>query len=359
MRYPEFFHPFAQAPHLGGALYATREEEVAAQARAWRETHKLKRAEQDEHRVLVLPIDVQVGFCMDPETVAANLPWTPKGGALYVPGSAQDTTRACRFILDNLARITTIAPSLDTHQVFQIFHADFWAHSESGAPPPPFTVMASATEASEVVGHHPDGSSAPYRARRSPELAAAYPAALEEVGAAPLTIWPYHCRLGSTHHALMPILSEVQLFHSIARDTPARFDMKGQRPLTESYGVVGDEVAQLQGVPVGEKARPGYIEALLEYEQIVVFGQALSHCVKATVDQIAAAFSAIDPALLQRITVLSDCCSPVSPIPGFEGDPESPLNFPAVGQKALAKWAGMGIGVQASTDPLRVPVQAG
>ncbi|MFT5587297.1 MAG: nicotinamidase-related amidase [Cognaticolwellia sp.] len=354
MRYPEFFHPFAQAPHLGGSLYATREEDVAAQARAWRDTHSLTSADQDEHRVLVLPIDVQVGFCMDPDTVATNLPWPPKGGALFVPGAPQDTTRACRFILDNLAQITSIAPSMDTHQVFQIFHADFWAQIQSGTPPPPFTVMGPAND-SKVQGTHPDGSTAAYRATRSPELAAAYPAALADAGAAPLTIWPYHCRLGSTHHALMPILSEVQLFHSIARDTPARFDLKGQRPLTESYGVVGDEIAELQGVSVGERSRPGYIQALLEYDQIVVFGQALSHCVKATVDQIAAAFSAIDPALVQRITVLSDCCSPVSPIPGFEEDPESPLNFPAVGRKALVRWAQMGIQVQASTEALRAP----
>lgn len=153
----------------------------------------------------------------------------------------------------------------------------------------------------------------------------------------------------------MPILSEVQLFHSVARAAPARFDLKGQRPLTESYGVVGDEVAELKGVSVGARARPGYIEALLDYQEIVIFGQALSHCVKATVDQIAAAFSAIDPALLSRLTVLSDCCSPVSPIPGFEGDPDSPLNFPAVGEKALARWAAMGIHVQPSTAPLRAP----
>lgn len=352
MRYPEFFHPFAQAPHLGGALYATREELVAAQARAWRETRSIAPAHTDTQKVLVIPIDVQVGFCMDPETVATNLPWTPQGGALFVPGSPQDTTRACRFVLDKLPQITAIAPTLDTHQVFQIFHADFWAQVDTGAAPPPFTVMAPATE-DQVLGTHPDGQRAHYRAPSAPALAAAYPRALAARGAAPLTIWPYHCRLGSTHHALMPLLSEVQLFHSIARQTPARFDLKGQRPLTESYGVVGDEVAELQGEAVGVLARPGYIEALLEYEQIVLFGQALSHCVKATVEQIAAAFEAIDPALLDRLTVLSDCCSPVTPIPGFKGDPDSPLNFPAVGQKALAVWAARGIRVQSSSEPLR------
>lgn len=339
--FPDFIQPFLSRPELGGALYATREEDIAAQARAWRQTHSLRPASLDQKRVIAIPIDVQVGFCMDP-ALAPELPFSTGGGSLYVPGAGADTTRAARFLLRHLDRITAIRPSLDTHRVFQIFHADFW-QDEAGNPPPPFAVMEA--DGDRVLGRLPDGSARPFSARLDPELGLAYCRALAERGAAPLTIWPYHCRLGSTHHALMPLLSEVQLFWAIARHAEPHKDLKGQQTWTESYGIVGDEVETLAQVPVGQLERPGYIDSLLRFDRIVLFGQALSHCVRSTVDQIAGHLAARDPELLQRMVVLEDCCSPVPAIAGFEDQPDSPLNFPAVGRAALDRWRAQGIHV--------------
>lgn len=344
---PDFIQPFLSRPELGGALYATREEAVAAQARAHRDAHGIRPASSDRERVIAVPIDVQVGFCMDP-AFAPPLPFPTGGGSLHVPGSGADTTRAAAFLLRNLERITAIRPSLDTHRVHQVFHADFW-RDETGAPPPPFTVME--VQGESVLGRLPDGSARPFTARLDPALGLAYCRALAEQGAAPLSIWPYHCRLGSTHHALMPLLSEVQLFWAIARQAADPVDLKGQQTWTESYGIVGDEVESLAGQRVGDSERPGYIDALLHYDRVVLFGQALSHCVRATVDQIAAAFTARGAAL-SRLVVLQDCCSPVPAIPGFEQDPDSPLNFPVVGRAALDRWRAQGIQVIDSTQDL-------
>lgn len=357
--YPEFFRPFINNPEVAGMVYLTREEEVAAQARAFRETHGIKPASLDASEnggtVAVIPVDVQVGFCAPPDVQLGrtasglDLPWTPSGGSLFVPGAPGDTYRGSKFILDNLQYISAVFPSLDTHRVYQIFHADFWRSTTTKAPPPAFTTMTVDT-LGVVTGLHPDGSTDTYVTLFSRNLASAYCKTLADQGSPPLTIWPYHCRVGSTHHSLMPILSEVQMFHEVTRRADDGVDIKGYQAFTESYGIVGDEVGVIDGVVLGEEVRAGYIDKLVQYDVVVIWGEALSHCVRATVDQIKKHFAARDPDLVKKLYVLEDASSPVPAIPGFENDASSPLNFPAVAQAALAQWKAEGINVVRTTD---------
>jgi nicotinamidase-related amidase len=78
-----------------------------------------------------------------------------------------------------------------------------------------------------------------------------YAGQLEKKGKYSLTIWPYHAMLGGVGHALVSGVEEAVYFHSMARLTQPAFEVKGDRPFTEHYSVVGPEVTS---GPQGESA---------------------------------------------------------------------------------------------------------
>ena len=91
-----------------------------------------------------------------------------------------------------------------------------------------------------------------------------YAESLEKKGKYALTIWPYHAMLGGIGHALVPAVEEAIFFHSIARLAQPDFEVKGDRPFTENYSVIGPEV--LTG-PMGEtlgKRNMKFIQQLQE-----------------------------------------------------------------------------------------------
>jgi nicotinamidase-related amidase len=53
------------------------------------------------------------------------------------------------------------------------------------------------------------------------------------------------------------------------------------------------------------------IEELSRYDVVLVAGQAKSHCVAWTVEDLISAFKEIDPSYVRKIHLLEDCTSPV------------------------------------------------
>ncbi len=74
-------------------------------------------AAEDRFRICLVAVDIQNTFC------------TP-GFELFVPGAVEDSRRLCEFVYRNLAVLTEIVPTLDTHQAIQIFHAAFLVDAE-------------------------------------------------------------------------------------------------------------------------------------------------------------------------------------------------------------------------------------
>ena len=111
-----------------GTLYLERAARVTDEAIAARVTHGIPEARADRERIAAFGIDGQVAFC------------TP-GASLFVPGAVEDTVRTVEWLYRNLARITTLVLSLDTHSVYQIFHPAAWVDAE-GRHPAPFTVIS-------------------------------------------------------------------------------------------------------------------------------------------------------------------------------------------------------------------------
>jgi nicotinamidase-related amidase len=190
------------------------------------------------------------------------------------------------------------------------------------------------------------------RAEGFPDFEAAsvdYTEQLEKSGRYVLTIWPYHALLGGASHALVPALMEAALYHAVARRAETVFEIKGRSAVTENYSVLSPEVRRLGGRAVGE-FNTRLFDLLMGHDRLYVFGQAKSHCVRATLLDLMEECRRRDPALLARIHVLEDAMSPVPPPPL---DPLPPaLDFPRVAADALRTFAAAGMRIVSTRDPV-------
>lgn len=300
-------------------LWQERSQMLAELAPSWRDAHKLSLPQDDDPRIALFGIDCQVGFVMP-------------DASLQVPGALDDMTRACRFLYHNLHRITKLFFSMDTHHAFQIFHPAFWQDPQ-GQHPPPFTILQTT-----------DIQSGKYTPTQSPELAKEYVQRLEASGKYSLMIWPYHCLLGGLSHALVPLVMEAALFHTFTRQVPPRIERKGEHPLTENYSVLEPEVKALQGQAVGS-FNQDLFEELMTFDRIYIWGEASSHCVKATIESLHQHILQTDPSAVSKLYILQDC---MSPVPATPGGPD----FPQLAQDFLQECQTHGMHLVHSTDPL-------
>jgi nicotinamidase-related amidase len=172
-----------------------------------------------------------------------------------------------------------------------------------------------------------------------------YTRKLKQGGKYDLTIWPYHGLLGSIGHALVPAVDEAVFFHAIARLSPPDFQIKGDNPLTEHYSVLGPEVKEgPDGKPIAAKDRI-WIEQLLQFDAIIIAGQAKSHCVAWTVgDLLDEVRVRGDAALAAKVYLLEDCTSPVV-IPGV-------IDYTDAADEAFGRFSDAGMRIVRSTDPI-------
>jgi len=315
-------------------------QSLSVESAAYAQSHGIKPAQTDKKRVCLLAIDVQNTFCLPDFELFV-------GGRSGV-GAVKDTQRLCEFIYRNLDSITEIVPTMDTHSAAQIFHAVFWVN-EAGEHPEPMTMITyddvkekkwqvnplivkgllsqlkseSVTVDVEAFAHH-------------------YAKQLSDRGKYPLTIWPYHSMLGGIGHALVPAFEEACFFHSIARNSPTRFEAKGDNPLTENYSILSPEVLTDQtGQPVAQK-NDRLIQHLLEFDAVIVAGQAKSHCVAWTVSDLLDEIKARDPSLAKKIYLLEDCTSPVV-VPGV-------LDFTDAANATYEEFRSSGMNIVTSVD---------
>jgi nicotinamidase-related amidase len=309
---PGFYEPSSV-----GTLFIERSETIASSAVAYREKWGIPPSEEDELRIAAFGIDCQVGFC-HPQA------------SLFVPGAVGDMQRAVEWIYANLRNLTTLYFSLDTHGVYQIFHPSWWVDPD-GHHPAPFTAISA-----------DDVREGRWRAVHHADVALEYCERVEASGKYLLTVWPYHTLLGGTSHALLPAVMEAAIFHAVARCQQTHIETKGTHPLTESYSVLSPEVCELGGNVVGGFNNELF-QALMTHDRVYVFGEASSHCVLSTLQDMLARLELVDPAMARKIYVLKDAMSPVTP-PPLDPLPES-LNFPSLAQAALDRFAAAGMNI--------------
>ncbi|HLL86648.1 MAG TPA: hypothetical protein VK387_05000 [Thermoleophilaceae bacterium] len=322
-------------PSRVGEVWRVRYEERAREAAAWAEEHDVAPASEDSARVCLLAVDVQNTFCIpDFELFVAGRSGT---------GAVDDNRRLCEFVYRNLGTITQTLPSLDTHYAMQVFHA-IWLVDEEGNHPPPYTLVSADdvehgrwrmnTAVAEALGIDPG-----YAQRH----VAHYTRQLAEGDKYELTIWPYHAMLGGIGHAVVSAVEEAIFFHAMARRSQPEFQVKGNDPLTEHYSILGPEVTE---GPDGDRLagrNSELIDKLLTFDVVIVAGQAKSHCMAWTIDDLIEDAD-VREHLAERIYLLEDCTSPVV-VPGV-------IDYTEKADAAFKRYAAAGMHVVRSSDPV-------
>jgi nicotinamidase-related amidase len=322
-------------PNKVGEVWKVPYQERAEEAEKWAKQHNIQPAANDRFKICLVAVDVQNTFCIP-------------GFELFVEGrsgtgAVDDNRRLCEFIYRNLDVITQIFPTMDTHQTMQIFHSVFWVN-DKGEHAAPFTLISGEDVEKGRWKFNPVlsyslGIDEDYAERHLLN----YTKTLKEGGKYDLTIWPYHVMLGSIGHALVPAVEEAIFFHSIARYSQPSFQVKGDNPLTEHYSVLGPEV--LEG-PDGEQIAQKnikFIERLLQFDAVIIAGQAKSHCVAWTIDDLLEDIFVRDKKLAEKVYLLEDCTSPVV-VPGV-------MDYTDEANAAFQRFADAGMHVVRSTDP--------
>lgn len=238
------------------------------------------------HALLI--IDAQNDFC-DPF------------GSLYVEGAEKDMQKLAGFIIKNQSKVDHICLTLDSHPVLHIAHPFFWYNTQ-GEHPHPFTVITSK-----------DVEQGLWKTNYRPEQSLNYLKQLEAQGQFPHMIWPLHCVTGSwgfaIHNSLMKAIVEwakLGKFHQIIS--------KGSNPYTEHFGIFASNIP-LDEFP-DTHINYELIYQLNEYEHIWIAGEAKSHCVATSLNQLLT----FQPEMASKIYLLEDCMSDVAGL-GQLGEP--------------------------------------
>lgn len=305
-KFPSFYDP-----KRIGTLFHPDVAVIAAEAAS----ANLKAAAEDREKVHLVIIDMQIDFCHT-------------NGTLNVPGSLDDLRRTIEFIYNNAERITNITCSLDSHLPHQIFSPGWWVDA-AGNHPAPFTLIS-----------YNDIKQGVWRPVVAPLQSTEYVKKLEAEAKKTLCIWPYHTMIGNIGNALDQELWSAVFWHSIARKSQPTFLTKGSVPLTEHYSIVQPEVP-VASHPLGGKNK-AFLDTLAEADVVLVAGEAESHCVLESVEDIVEDFGN-KPEALKKLYFLRDCTSPVL---------HPDIDFHAIAIKRFDEFERQGVNFINSSDPL-------
>lgn len=241
-----------------------------------------------DSRPSLLIIDPQNDFCDIP------------GAALPVPGADADMRRLAALIDARGAALDAITITLDSHQRLDIAHPGFWQRAD-GTPVAPFTTITAAQLRA--------GEFRPRDALALPR-AQAYLDALEARGRYTLMVWPVHCEIGSWGHNLHAAVQAAVAAWQERRLRPVHYVIKGMNPWTEHYSALQAEVPDPADPDTAlNRALLARLDASAE---LWIAGEASSHCVRATVEHLAAH---LPSGRLDKLVLIEDAMSPVA---GFE-----------------------------------------
>ena len=225
------------------------------------------------------------------------------GGSLAVPTANEDAVRIQRFIREHIDEIKDIIVTQDSHHLTHIAHGAFW-EDKNGNSPSPFTSISF----KDVC----QGKWIP-KVKDRLEYCKQYTKELEGKGKFVLTIWPEHCLLGTPGHCVVPPIDSALQEWSRHNNREVEYVMKGMNSLTEMYSALEAEVP----IPddMSTQLNSKLLRRLQSAKQLVVCGQALSHCVNFTLRDIVKHWRSD----ISRIHLMRDGTSSV---PTFEADGE-------------------------------------
>jgi nicotinamidase-related amidase len=323
-------------PTRVGEVWRVDYEARFGDAQRWRDRHDLRASADDDLRVALVAVDVQNTFC------------TP-GFELFVAGrsgtgAVDDSRRLCEFLYRNLHRVTRIFPTQDTHQAMQIFHRVFLVGPDGDHPQPYELVSAEDVASGRWRADETVAEALGFDPGYVQEHLVHYTRTLEHSGKYALTVWPFHGLLGGIGHALVSAVEEAIFFHGVARSSQPSFQIKGAEALTEHYSMLGPEVeTDHEGTPLASRNQP-LIGGLLAYDAVVIAGEAKSHCVAWTIQDLLDDPLVRGTHLEEKVYLLEDCTSPVV-VPGV-------VDYTSEADAAFDRFAESGAHVVRSTEPM-------
>ena len=240
----------------------------------------------------LLIIDAQHSFCNP-------------NGALFVPGADQDVIRLSNMVDRLKMKIDDIHVTLDSHNEVDIAHPIFWINNK-GEHPDPFTIIS----VDDVVNGVWSTTNPACRKR-----ATAYVRALDANGRYPLCIWPPHCIIGTEGCTIEQPLADRLSEWCRDRFKKINYVVKGSNIFTEHYSAIQADVIDPKDPTT--MLNTGFTDILAEADQILIAGQALSHCVANTVTDIINVFGESN---VSKLVLLEDACSNVPTFESFGDD---------------------------------------
>jgi len=317
-------------------LYRVPYQSLADAARNWARHHAMKPASADDSKIAFIAVDIQNAFCLPDFELFV--------GGHSGMGAVEDTQRLTEFIYTNLGRLNRIFCSMDTHQAMQIFHGLFFTDANGNAPPPHTVITAQSVKEGRWRVRDDVARSLGYTPEYTQSHLNHYVQTLSESDKYELTVWPYHALLGGVSHALVPLFEEAVFFHTVARYSQPEMLIKGSHPLTEHYSILGPEVdTDAQGNILVNDGRQ-WVERLKNFDAILIAGQAKSHCMAWTIDDMLSAMQAIAPEMVSRVYILEDCTTPVV-IPGV-------VDYTEAAEAAFSRFKAAGMHMVSTAVPI-------
>ena len=267
--------------------------------------------------VRLLVIDPQNDFC-DLSQGDHPVP------ALPVSGADQDMKRLSAFIDRVGNHLQGIHVTLDSHNPIDIAHPTWWTNHQ-GQAPAPFTVITS----KDIAAGH-------WRSRNPllQERSRQYVEQLEAAQRYALVVWPEHCLIGHWGHNIHAAVAQSLDAWARKKLEVVDYVTKGTNPFTEHYSAVQAEVPDPSDPDTLLNNR--LIRTLSDADEVIIAGEALSHCVANTVRDIA---NNIGEDNIRKLVLLTDCCNSVG---GFE----------QLGVKFVAEMQARGMKTARSTEYL-------
>lgn len=253
-----------------------------------------------KNNVHLLVIDPQNDFVDVPEQLLPKIWDTTQLPALAIPGAHQDMIRLAQFIREAGGHLSGITTTQDTHQAVGIERITFWT-DPAGAFVAPFTEIT----LEDVV-------SGRYVPNHAPERVKEVLTKLE-AGGKKLCVWPVHCVADTWGHEIHAEVAAALSGWETKQGVQAGKAFKGHYALTEHYGIFEAEVP-IASVPSTLFNAPLAKQVTNGVDILLVAGEAASHCVAASVDQLLR-YGRTQGGPFPQIILLSEC---MSPVPGFE-----------------------------------------
>lgn len=261
-------------------------------------------------KIQLVLIDPQRSFCaIVPQEDQQKL----HDGELCVPGAWDDMVRAGDMVRRLGKKLDDIHVTLDSHHLLHISHPIWLRNVDTGEQPEPFTVVRE--ENGQIIGSQQDPSGnlqdvgtfttkQPSFLRRTLD----YLKALRDLGRYDHRIWPPHCLIGTKGHTIVEPLYDA--LHEWERDNFAAVNVvtKGSNYFTEHFSAVKAEVPDPEDASTGLNS--AWIELLMEADEILLAGEARSHCLASTVRDTANEFAQTDE-FIKKCVLLTDATSDV------------------------------------------------